>query len=158
MVMSAKDAHSLQEAWERAFIGIGCSFGAKPWGGYARGTSANGVPRNYAAESARALESIRPSLAGVELHFCEYDMLTIPDGSIIYCDPPYAGTTGYGSGAFNHAKFWGWAAHMHAEGHRVFVSEYAAPAGWRCIWEHEHFNSVRKKADSPKPIERLFTI
>lgn len=46
---------------------------------------------------------------------------------------------------------------MSEAGHSVFVSEYAAPEGWRCVWEHGHVNSIRKKAGAAKPVERLFT-
>jgi DNA adenine methylase len=137
-----------------AFAAYGCSFGGRRWGGYARGAEG----RDYANGTRNGLLRIAGKLQGVRLECAGYDQLHIPGRSIVYCDPPYAGTTGYGGGAFGHDEFWSWAHRMAGDGHSVFVSEYTAPPEWRCVWEHEHFNSVRKKGSGPKPVERLFTL
>jgi DNA adenine methylase len=135
------------------FVAVACSFGGKWWGGYARGAEG----RNYALESSAALLKIADKIASAYIECASYDELRIPDRSIIYCDPPYAGTTGYAM-RFDSAKFWAWAEAKTKEGHRVFVSEYTAPDGWRCVWEKEARNSVRKKDGAPRPVERLFTL
>lgn len=49
-----------------------------------------------------------------------YENVEIRDNSIIYCDPPYAGTADYGNN-FNHKKFLDWA---HEQKNPVFISEY----------------------------------
>lgn len=106
------------------FVGVGCSFGSKWFGGYAR----NGAGRNYASKSYDEITDQAPYLRGATLIHSPYDALDIPDGSIAYLDPPYQGTTGYKqSGAFDHAAFWRWADDL-AGRCRVFVSEYNAPA------------------------------
>lgn len=85
-----------------------------------------------------------------------YEEMDIPPNSIIYCDPPYAGTTKY-KDHFDHDKFWDWCDQQVSKGQKVFVSEYKAPEGWRCIWQKEVNNSLTKETGSKKGIEKLFT-
>jgi DNA adenine methylase len=139
------------------FIGFPCSYAAKWFGGYARGMSSDGSPRNYADEAYRAIAKQAPHLLGVDFRCSSYADLKIPPQSIIYCDPPYAGTTKYASGAFDHATFWRWCDAMMSEGHTIFVSEYTAPDGWRCVWSKEVNNTLTKDTGSKRGIERLFT-
>lgn len=46
----------------------------------------------------------------VRFECCSYDELWIPDGAVVYCDPPYADcyTIKYAVG-FDHDRFWKWA-------------------------------------------------
>mgnify|MGYP003542853072 FL=1 len=141
-----------------AFIGFGCSYSGKWFGGYARGDDAKGNPRNYCAESKRNILKQAASLQGVKFHHSSYDNLAIPDQSIIYCDPPYAGTTGYATGAFDHGKFWQWCRDGVRDGHKVFVSEYTAPDDWVSVWEKRVNNTLTKDTGSKKGIERLFVL
>lgn len=141
-----------------AFIGFACSYGAKFFGGYARGKNAKGEWRNYASEAKRAMVKTARGIAGVKFHHCSYDQLTIPANSIIYCDPPYAGTTGYATGTFDHAAFWQWCRDKVAEGHRVYVSEYTAPDDWHCVWQKEVNNTLTKDTGSKKGVEKLFSM
>lgn len=140
-----------------AFIGFGCSFAGKWFGGYARGNDAKGKPRNYAAESSRAAVKKRAGLVGADLVHCSYDELAIPNGSTVYCDPPYAGTQGYATGGFDHAKFWNWCDDLVVRGCKVFVSEYSAPDGWICVWKKQVNNTLDKDTGAKKGVERLFT-
>jgi hypothetical protein len=56
------------------------------------------------------------------------------EGAVVYCDPPYAGTTDYpGAPPYDPAPFWRWAGECADAGARVFVSEHAAPEGWRTV-------------------------
>lgn len=141
-----------------AFIGFACSYGAKFFGGYARGKNAAGGWRNYADEAKRAMLKTQVNIKGVKFHHSSYDNLAIPDQSIIYCDPPYAGTTGYATGAFDHAKFWQWCRDRVRDGHKVFVSEYTAPDDWVSVWEKRVNNTLTKDTGSKKGIERLFVL
>jgi len=141
-----------------AFIGFACSYGAKFFGGYARGKSSKGEWRNYADEGMRAMLKTQAGIKGVKFHHSSYDDLAIPDQSIIYCDPPYQGTTGYATGAFDHAKFWQWCRDRVIDGHKVFVSEYTAPDDWVSVWEKQVNNTLTKDTGSKKGIERLFVM
>lgn len=63
-------------------------------------------------------------------HNRSYEDLFIPEKSIVYCDPPYAGTAIPGSSkvGFDSAAFWEWAKDLHTEkGCIVIVSEFNCP-------------------------------
>lgn len=140
------------------FVGFGCSFSGKWWGGYARGNSSNGKPRNYCNESKRNVLKQAPTLKGIKFYNLPYYELPLYPNSIIYCDPPYANTTKYKSGDFNHDKFWQWCRNKVAEGHLVYVSEYNAPKDFICVWEKKVNSSLTQNTGSKKAVEKLFTI
>lgn len=135
------------------FLGIGCSYSGKWFGGWARGNANNGNPRNYCLESKKNL--LAQDIEGVVFTSGDYQKMYIPPLSIIYCDPPYAGTTKYKDN-FDHKAFWEWCDKKSDEGHLVFVSEYSAPEGWVCVWEKTVNNSLTKETGSKKGIEKLF--
>lgn len=83
--------------------------------------------------------------------------MIIPNHSIIYCDPPYKGTTNYGKNKFNHDYFWDWCIKKSKEGHKVFISEYNAPENFKCILEIEH-KSILAKEKISKRLEKLFIV
>ena len=142
---------------EIGFIGIGCSYSGKWFGGYARGNDNNGKPRNYAKESKDNLLKQKPFIQDVVFGCQHYKNMYIPKTkSIIYCDPPYAMTTKYKE-QFESDKFWDWCNEMVQKGHKVFVSEYQAPEGWKCIWEKVVNSSLTKETGSKQATERLFT-
>lgn len=137
------------------FVGFGCSYAGKFFGGYARGKNNNGVERNYCLESYNNLMKQKKLLENVNFYCCSYQNLIIPEKSIIYCDPPYRNTTKYYKD-FNHDWFWLWCEHKTKMGHRVYVSEYEAPITWTPIWEKEINSSLTKQTGSKKGIEKLF--
>lgn len=139
-----------------AFAGIGCSYSGKWFGGYARGNAKNGQPRNYCKESRDNLLKQRENIMDIEFTSHLFEHMKIPPFSIIYCDPPYEGVTKY-KDHFDHQRFWEWCNDMVVLGHKVFVSEYSAPAGWKCIWEKQVNSSLTKDTGGKKAIERLFT-
>ena len=75
--------------------------------------------------------------------------------SLIYCDPPYQGTTGYKTGAFNHEEFFEWCRQMKSKGNIVFVSEYNAPDDFELVWQGEILGSFKKER---KAVEKLFKV
>ena len=55
----------------------------------------------------------------------DFAEVEIPSDSVIYCDPPYRGTSSYSKAKhFNHDRFCDWALRQTVP---VFVSEYAMP-------------------------------
>lgn len=79
-----------------------------------------------------------PAIIGVSFHHCEYDKLVIPDGAIIYCDPPYADSRDYrlaDVSKFNTPMFWEWCRKKSEEGFLVFISEYTAPKDFTLLYE-----------------------
>ena len=93
-----------------------------------------------------------PSLADVIFQVKSYEEITL-SGCLVYCDPPYEGTTKY-IGDFDHSHYWEWVRRM-SENNIVICSEYAAPDDFVCIWEMERTTTL-DKASRTKAIERLF--
>lgn len=62
----------------------------------------------------------------------DYRNISIPDGAVVYCDPPYKGTEEYVEGGFNHDEFWQWVREQ-SKNNPVYVSEYSAPEDFICI-------------------------
>lgn len=144
---------------EIGFIGIGCSYSGKWFGGYARGNDNKGNPRNYAKESKDNLMEQKYHIQDVQFTVGDYIGLRLPsiaEYTIVYCDPPYRGTTQF-KNKFDSDKFWSWCDEISSLGYKVFVSEYNAPEGWRCIWQKEVNNSLTKNTGAKKGIEKLFT-
>jgi DNA adenine methylase len=141
------------------FLAYCCSYAGKFWGGYARGVDSKGKPRNYAKEQVKNLLKQKKGLIGATLAVEDYTELRIPPYSTVYCDPPYYGTTKYGSN-FNHDYFWEWCYHLYWTGCRVFVSEYSAPypPDWYVVWEKDVKSSLDKDTGSKSAVERLWTI
>ena len=95
---------------------------------------------------------------GITLDCCSYDELDIPEKSIIYCDPPYKGTSGYGA-KFEYDKFYDWCFSKKDEGHKVYISEYSMPTEFKCVWSMDVSNSLDRYSEQrEKRKECLFTI
>jgi DNA adenine methylase len=134
-----------------AFVGH-CTFGGKWYGGLARGHKRQWEPVRAAAETL-----VRRVLACPNTVFqhTDYREVKIPDGALVYCDPPYAGTTnGYAVSGFNHGDFWDW-ARKHSVSAHVVVSEYAAPPDFREIFSLDCATNVRR-LDTNHRQEKLF--
>ena len=109
------------------------SFGAKFFGGYRRDKV--GV-RNYENEARQNLLAQQKNLAGINFICGEYHSFTIPEKSLIYCDPPYRGTTQYRD-KFDHNSFYEWCDKKAHDGHTIFLSEYSAPTQFDCVFEKQ---------------------
>ena len=146
-----------------AFVRLGCSFGSDWNGGYARNVRKdapnaeilNKTSKSYCRQSANNMAKQAKNFKGVTFSHSTYDSAFIPTQSIIYCDPPYAGTTKY-KDDFDHDKFWQWCREKVAEGHKVFISEYNAPDDFVCVWQQELNVSVARLGKHKKAIEKLF--
>lgn len=138
----------------RAFAGFGCSNSGKFFGGYARDSTG----RNYAGNARRSLLKMAPLIKGVEFNYEPYwDYFGSAD--VIYCDPPYKGTTGFTTGGFDHDLFYRWVELMSSRGSRVFVSEYTAPPHWKLVWEKPVLTDMKDKSKNRiNRLERLFTV
>ena len=140
--------------WYVGFVGFVCSFRGKFFGGYSGYcTTKTGIQRNYIKESINNI--LKQNLDGIKLVCSSYDALDIPANSIIYCDPPYNGTTKY-KDSFDSDAFWQWCRDKAKEGHTVYVSEYNAPEDFKCIWEKQINSNLG--GTSKTATEKLFTI
>lgn len=159
-----RDVRSNKDNYDDAlvgFVGICCSYGSRFFNGYGRSRLPDGSLRNLAAESFLTLKSQRLSLIGVTFVMSSYIDLAIPDNSLIYCDPPYEGTTGY-TVNFDHTSFWDWCRCMRRKGHLVYVSEYKAPLDFECVFElKQGSNLANSNRVNPTQIvssEKLFRL
>lgn len=146
--------------WETGYIGIACSYSGKWFGGFAGQVSTKQGIRDYQKEAHKNVMAQIPNIKGVDFRHRSYHELEIPDNSIIYCDPPYAGTTKY-KDDFDHDYFWQWCREMSKKGHTVFISEYSAPYDFECIWSQEVKSSLSangKSGGSKNSIEKLFML
>jgi DNA adenine methylase len=133
----------------RGFVGFGCSFGGKFFGGYARGEC-----RNYALESKKSLVKNIELIKKMNFSCIGYDQVKFSDRSLVYCDPPYEGTTKY-SHDFDHEYFWQWAREL-SKSHIVLISEYSAPSDFTRVWESSHTVSIRTSQGAAVRREGIF--
>lgn len=157
-MISEEDYHRIKDTDDpddplTAFAGFGCSFAGKWFGGYAR--SGN---RNYALNAANSIKVKLSGLVGVEFRAAEFQFLRPEPGSVVYCDPPYQGTTGYGAvGDFDWEAFWQWSRSLSSHGVTILISEYIAPPGFAVVWEAETKTDIRDRHGLRLPrTERLF--
>lgn len=138
------------------FVGFPLSFGGKWFGGFMQ--TKPGYPRNYAVEVQSSVIKQVKLLKDVKFTNWDYRAVEPSSPAIIYCDPPYCGTTGYGTVGFDGEAFFEWCRNMAREGHSVFISEYAAPPDFELLLEIPTKTTLNKNKQSDDRIERLFTI
>lgn len=134
------------------FVGFGCSFGGKWFGGYAR----NKTGTNYALQSKKSLLKDINNLMDAEFICKDYRDVELPEGCVIYADPPYANTTGYSKEKFNSEEFWEYMRKISKE-HLVFISEQTSPDDFISIWEKPFTRTLDvNKNNQFKVTEKLF--
>ena len=146
------------ESCEVGYVGINCAYSGVWFSGFAGKVQTKGGVRDYQDEAFRNTTKQLPNIKGVEFVHSSYQDLEIPANSLIYCDPPYEGTSKY-KDEFNHIEFWEWARAKSKEGHKVFVSEYKAPEDFKCVWERETKSSLSangKSGGNKLSTEKLF--
>lgn len=136
------------------YVGFALSYSGKWFGGWCRDGAGK---RDYVAEAYRNAVKQSPKLQNCFLVNSSYLEITLPKESIVYCDPPYAGSTKY-KDSFDHAEFWEWCRKTSSGGHKVYISEYKAPDDFRCVWQKEQVSSLTQDTGSKKAIEKLFII
>ncbi|MCH7411162.1 DNA adenine methylase [Belliella sp. DSM 111904] len=142
------------------WVGYVCSYRGKFFGGYAgKVKDKNGKVRDYQDEKSRNTLKQVEYLKGIEFKAVDFTELPIPENSIVYCDPPYRGTTGYQK-SFDSDSFWNWVRNITKDGNTVYVSEYSAPKDFQCVWSKDIKNSLSntENSGSVKTVtEKLFT-
>lgn len=121
-----------------AFAATGPTFGSMWAGQWAKDYPGMEGTRYRQAREA-AIRDV-PGLTGIEFHHGSFADLVIPDRALVYCDPPYFGTTGYAGAtvqilegesnsknSWKASVFWRWADALVDRGCSVFVSEYRGP-------------------------------
>lgn len=141
---------------ERAVAAFTYSFNGKCFAGYAptyRRRNGRVDDQVHSRRNYYALLQHSEAFKNATLTCCDYASHT-PHGAIVYADPPYQGTQGYGA-PFDHGRFWHtmrlWSKH-----NTVLVSEYAAPTDWVCIAQASKQASLAGGNKQTVRTERLF--
>lgn len=124
------------------FIGFGCSFAGKWFGGYASSDS-----RNYCLNAHNSTMKKIEKLKDVEFYNLDYFKVDIPSKSLVYCDIPYRNTTQYCKdevGVFNHDEFYKWAKD-NSDKYDIYISEYKknVPKDFGIVWETNSKQDMR---------------
>lgn len=139
------------------FVGFGCSFAGKWFGGYAR----DGKGGNYAVRAHNSVLKKVEKLKGAVFTNKDFIELDYKD-RIVYCDPPYRNTTPYYKsllGDFPYDNFLGWVKEQ-SKKNIVLVSEYKynLPEGAKIVLEIDSKTSIRDKSGKViETTEILFT-
>lgn len=146
-----------EPSWLRGYAGFGASFGGKWFGGYGVSPRDGEVIRASFRSVNRQAGVFAAS--GVRFQCARFGEITPPNGSVVYCDPPYAGTTGYRTGDFDYSEFYATLATW-ARTSSVYVSEYAVPTDVRAtvIWSREKRNVLERSDNTRMAVENLYRI
>lgn len=155
-VRANKDENKHVSGW----VGINCSYSGKWFGGFAGMVNTKGGVRDYQEEAKRNTLKQMKDLVGVT--FENYSVFDLDfENSLIYCDPPYKGTTKYVNGDFDHDRFYDWCHKQKAKGNVVFISEYQMPDGFIEVWSQEVKSSLSANGvagGSKVSVEKLFMV
>lgn len=151
------------DSWYVGLVGFCSSFGAKYFGGYARGYNADDVtPRDYSNEGIRNLKKQSPNIQDVNFEcksFTDYKPSDYKN-CVFYLDPPYRKTLSYSTGNFPYEEFDRWAIEL-AKNNTVLISEYDMPEDkFECIWSKEVNVGITGRGDikNKKRVEKLFKV
>ena len=162
--ISEEEYHKVRENKEMypdyyvGYVGFNATFGAKYFGGYARGFKNDGItPRDQSNEAYRNLMKQLPQIMDVKFLCSNYlnNEYCKLENALIYCDPPYQNSTKYATSAFDYKRFWDWCREM-SKRNKVFVSEYNAPDDFECIWSKKVTTSLKVDKHETR-VEKLFT-
>ena len=134
------------------FVGIGCSYSGKWFGGYAR----NKTGRNYCLNAHNSILKQLNEIRDINFSCKDYKELEF-EGCLIYCDPPYKDTTKYPIiGEFNTEESSNVMRNW-SKNNTVIISEYEAPYDFECIKEIHTKTDIRNSdGKRENRVERLF--
>lgn len=144
------------EDWYIAAVGFLAGFNGRFFDGcYAQPGYDKEAYRDYYQEAKRNITKQMKYLQDVKFQAGDYKELE-PHNSIVYADPPYAGTKGYlkVTKEFNHKEFWDTMREW-SKDNIVLISEESAPEDFDVLWEQEVTRTIRAQ-DKSKSTEKLF--
>lgn len=159
-VKNNKDAYS---DYYVGLVGFCATFGAKYFGGYARGYKSDGItPRDLPNEAIRNLQNQSANIQGITFEcksFTDYKPSEYKN-CVFYLDPPYRKTLSYSTGGFPYEEFDKWAIEL-AKNNTVLISEYEMPEEYfECIWSKDVKVGISGQGDikNKKRVEKLFKV
>lgn len=123
------------------YVGFVCSFNSFWFSSY-RGivtraridNQGNRIKENQQHYARNHLMKQVHNMVGVLLSNGQYIDMSVPNGSIVYCDPPYKDVSmPYIEQSFDSDQFWNWVKDV-AKHSLIFVTEYTAPEDFVAIW------------------------
>ena len=110
------------------------------------------LERLQSLQSLESLERLEQHDSIIVATSSDYREYVHEEGDVVYCDPPYAGTGGYGR-EFDHEAFWQW---CRTRDFPVYVSEYHAPEDFISVWSKEKRRLFNHRVLSTNAVEHLF--
>ena len=115
----------------------------------------------YSLQSLQNLQSLQSlqnlqnlqNLQRLQINAGDYQAVVIPPDSVVYCDPPYKGTTEYKDGGFDYPRFYNW---LRTRDYPVWVSEYAMPDDFVSVWSRNKICKYSQTNNNRKTTEHLF--
>lgn len=93
----------------------------------------------------------------LELFGLDYRELVIPDGSVVYCDPPYESCEQRIYGKFDYSSFYEWCVDI-SKRSKVFVSEYSiTDHRFKLVSEYNRKSKMSGKSSCLRT-EKLYTV
>jgi site-specific DNA-adenine methylase len=161
--LSVKNNKNAYSDYYVGLVGFCATFGAKYFGGYARGYKTDGVtPRDLPNEAIRNLQKQAPNIQGIKFEcksFTDYNPSDYKN-CVFYLDPPYRKTLSYSTGGFPHEEFDKWAIEL-GKNNTVLISEYELPEDkFECIWSKDVKVGISGQGDikNKKRVEKLFKV
>lgn len=153
-----------EPSWLRGYAGFGASYGGKWFGGYSDGRPYQDERRHLSRVGAsfRCVSRQGTLFAryGVKFSCGPFGRFVPPPGAVVYCDPPYAGTTAYSStGSLNYRHFYQTLTEW-SKNRFVYVSEYSIPknVSAEVVWEFRKPVALERDDNRRIAVERLFRI
>lgn len=158
--IQVRDNRDYYPLWYQGLVGFSCGYSAKYFGGFARSMKSDGVtPRNHPSERIRNIKKQRGDLQNIIFQTRDFLKINNLNGYVIYCDPPYRGTTKYKTENFPYEEFYKWCREL-SKNNIVLISEYNMPEDFKVIWKKEHKVLIDSNRESKnkgnKRIEKLF--
>ena len=135
----------------KTFVSFALSYGGKEWGGYDTYYDKRDEIGKTTGMAVRSTTKKFNVIKNAKFDSKDYKTFK-PTNCLIYCDPPYIGTTGYSTG-IDHDEFWNimreWSKH-----NVVYISEWEAPDDFEVVWEKPY--KVQMCKDQQQKVEKLF--
>lgn len=107
-------------------------------------------------EQVEQLKRLKRVKENVTFSSLDYKDVVIPEGALVYCDPPYEGRAEYKENDFTHQEFWDW-VRKQSKKNAIYVSEYNAPPDFTVVLQFPQNSGLCSGQNKNQPPERLFT-
>ncbi|GAB1326926.1 DNA adenine methylase [Streptomyces sennicomposti] len=142
----------------RGFVGFGSSFSGKWFGGYVDTVydkHHGRMTKPYLQAARASVLKTAATMRDADLRAGDYRQWTPGPETVVYCDPPYAGTLGYGgAGKFDTDEFLDCASAWVDNGALVLISEGREFPGWGVLAERQRKSMLRVADGAPNTVRR----